>query len=839
MLAWSSLVFTVLSAGVVTGTGSQGPQGNGVGPEQAAVRSYVSILSQLPWDVAKDGPMVAPAPRRAGAGANLDELGLRKIKIGTLTAIVPKMMATVNSRFTAAPNLYEGMPRDAKMLYLLRSLSPIQWTKVSGDGLSIDDCQGEQRAVFESILPNPLSYSMGTLGDGGRSITSPRDDSEVKTLTGSERSKVKLRVVRHLQVEVSMENDGGWTGTEPEGEFKNGTRIPHLIEKKDSGFGHEVIVRSPNQPRKSHLDLQDQRLGAEIPFKSEETVEALLGRIGAATGVSFISDPHYAQTIMIERGTSAPARDVLAALSLGVTGTYRRVGDTYVLTADLEGMGAHQVRVALWEDTLRKIVDERSREWRQQIVKSGGLGKVQFRSPAYDGLTEAEKANLEANDRPKNQPHFIPIDQASEPIQNAIKNWSYGNKIDRNRVGVSSSIRLQILLPGVGRTWWQGWLGNTEEYNRPPYPAWAPLNPPPVALPFDHRGAVQGLVLRADTAADAKAHVARAARVGVAELWLETRSAEALKAAVVAAEATKVRVALAIRPWEVPAGTNGIVPDRTVTGEHGRALATGKQGIELWWNFWQDIQAFEPPTQELMAPLDPSTGPTIARLAQLAKTPGIAKIVVLDLFPNGYGRAESNMSGSYFYSNALDAYLSYGYTEAMRSVYLKQEKVDPIDLETQMIHTDIQFGPAWGEEFTHGQGFDQWQKAKGLWSHERADALAKALAQSGASLPILVPGEPTINHLPPLSTTYLYRWHGTEELPLAPVNFGGGPVPEESEVGILDLTEERDPGQRNRVASRLKEMIEKPKKPVVLDFSSIPKARLDAALSGWLRTSRP
>jgi hypothetical protein len=795
------------------------------------------VVDKLPWNVAKDGPLVAPIPLRMATGATLDDIDRRKAIVGGLTAIVPKTMATVDSRFTNAPNLYEGLPRDAKVLYLLRSLSASQWSKATGDGLSVGDCQGEQRAVFESIVPNPLRYSMGTVTDS-RGITNPNGPGEIKTMSSGDRAKVKLRVVRHLHVRVSMENNGGWSITEPEGDMKPGTTMPLLTEDEDSEFGHQVIVRGPNVPRKSHLDLQDPRLDKPVAFKSGERLANLLERIGTASGLRFVADPHYAPMLMVERGTAASARDLLAALSLGVAGTYRRVGGTYVLTADLEGMAAHAVRVGVWEDALEKVVEARSNAWRQQIARGGGLSKIQFSSPAYEGLTETEKANLEANDRPSDGPHFIPIDQASKPVRDAIKNWKFGNRIDRERAGVSSSIRYDIVLPGTGRTWWQGWLGNTEEYRSEPY-VWTPPNPPPVALPLDPQGGVTGIVLHADTPAQAKAQVARVARLGVGELWLETRDAAALKAAVEAAEAAKVRVALAVRPWEIPAGATVRDPDRTVTGEFGRTLAASKLAIEPWANFWQDIQTFEPPTRSFLAPVDPSTSAVVASLAQLARTPGLAKVVVLDLYPTGYGKTETDRSGSYWYSVALDAYLAYGYAEAMREAYLNAEGVDPIDLETRRVHSNVDLNPAWGLEFTLPQGFDKWQATKGKWHRDRAVALAMALRNADPSLPILMPGEPPVNHLPPSPTPFLYRWEGRGELPVAPADYGGGSLPEGAEVRILDLIDDRDPAQRNRVANRLKEMLDKRKKPVVLDLSSVPEPRMDAVLAGWLRGPKP
>lgn len=806
------------------------PVGTRAGRPGVQGRTMYDVLAAMPWDLAKDGPLVAPIPIRMMPGTSLDDFNRKRASVGALTAIVPKTMATIDSKFIDAPNMYEGLPEEAKVLYLMRSLTPAQWQIATTGGISLADCRGEQAAVFDSILPNPLRYSMGTVNDG-RSISGPRRVPDIKTLTDAERKQVKIRIVRNLHAQVAMEG-GGYTMTEPEGELKPGTQMPLIQKEGDSEFGHRVIVRGPNVPRKSQLDLSGTRFDAKVTFADRERLKELLQRISTATGVKLAADPHYANDLMLEKGEGATARDLLGALCLGVAGTYRKVGDTYLLTADLEGVGAQIARVAAWEDALKKVVDARTAEWRSELAKNGRVGKIPVDSPFFSGLTPAEQASLEANDKPHNEYSYLPIGQASKPFRDAILNYRFGNRIDKEKVGVSSSVRYQIVIPQVGRGWWQGWIGNADQFETNPY-AWAPPNPAPVAMPLDPKKAVTGLVLHADTAAEAKKQVARVAKLKIAELWLETSSGQALAAAVEAGAAANVKVVLAARPW-VTAPLEAIAdPDRTIAGEHGSSLATAKAEFGSLKNLFEELEAFEPPTRELVAPLDPATKAHISAVQSLAATKGLFKIALLDLYPAGYALKDSNMGGSYWYSIPVEHYLGYGYTESQRLAHLRAEGVDPIDLQSQFIRNEINFGPIWGEDFTYGQGFEKWQAAKGKWSHDRVLALAQAVRAANPN--VVMPGEPQANHMPPLAETSLYRLDPTPDLPAAPMDFGGGEVPENAVAQLIELVDDRDPAQRNRVADRLRKLFAGPPKPLVLDFSSVPATRIDAVLGRWLK----
>ncbi len=793
---------------------------------QPTVVTPYDVITKMPWDAAKQGPLVAVCPWRTVQGTTLDELDRKSVVVGAVTAVVPKGMVTVNSRFTTAPNMYEGMPQNAKVMYLMRSLSPSQWTKANGAGISLGDCSGEQAAVMDSILPKPFSYSMGEIMEGN-SIRNPTGPKDMITLSDADRAKVKVRIIRHLEIQIAIENDGGWTGTSIDEDEKPGMKMPFLPLSSDDEFGQKVLVRGPNVPRKTQLNLEDARLGASIPLVTGESVGQLVARIGTATHIKFVADPHFAPMRMVEKGATASARDLLGALSWGVFGTYRRLGDSYILTNDLEGMAAHQARLAVWEDGLKKVVDERMSLWREEISKTEGFRRIGYRSPTYDGLTQTEMANLEANEKPRNSPAFFPVSQASKPVADAVKNWKFGNKIDKDKVGVGSSLRFQIILPDGQRAWSQPWLGNGDMFKEKAY-VWAPPNPAPVALPFEG-SKVASLVLKAETPVEARQMVSRVAKAGVPELLLETSNPAALAAAVADGKAKNVKVGLAARPWALGPGETSADPDRTATGDHGKSLVEQKANIPSWTWLWQDISAYPPVTREAIAPNDSATNRHIAAVAALAAVPGLERLVLLDLYSPGYGKEVSWSSGSYFYSTAMDHFLAEGYTDTLRQAYLAANGADPLDLTTQILRTEVQLEPVWYESYGNGDEDRKWQAAKGKWSLERAMALVRALPGHV----VWMPGAPPSNHLPPLPAVSLYRFTG--ELPEAPQDFGGGPLPEAAVAQVYQMSDDTDLPQRNRVADRLRKAMVSGKKPIMLDFSSVAPGKLDVVLGRWVK----
>jgi anti-anti-sigma regulatory factor len=56
-----------------------------------------------------------------------------------------------------------------------------------------------------------------------------------------------------------------------------------------------------------------------------------------------------------------------------------------------------------------------------------------------------------------------------------------------------------------------------------------------------------------------------------------------------------------------------------------------------------------------------------------------------------------------------------------------------------------------------------------------------------------------------------------------------------TDVAVVEIQDDPDPDQHNRVASAVQKQFTKSGKPVVLDFSGVPPSKLDFVLKSWLK----
>ena len=76
-------------------------------------------------------------------------------------------------------------------------------------------------------------------------------------------------------------------------------------------------------------------------------------------------------------------------------------------------------------------------------------------------------------------------------------------------------------------------------------------------------------------------------------------------------------------------------------------------------------------------------------------------------------------------------------------------------------------------------------------------------------------------------------------MPVAPQDFGGTEVEKTSAFKIIEIQDDADADLRNRVAWVLSKHLAAQGTPVVLDFSSVPSARLETVVGRWLRDRTP
>ncbi|RYG40406.1 hypothetical protein EON79_22655, partial [bacterium] len=68
--------------------------------------------------------VVAPETTRTGKGADLAAYRRKAVRLGSVTAIVPIENVRFDDDLAQPPNLYDGLPRESKVLYLMTTLDP-------------------------------------------------------------------------------------------------------------------------------------------------------------------------------------------------------------------------------------------------------------------------------------------------------------------------------------------------------------------------------------------------------------------------------------------------------------------------------------------------------------------------------------------------------------------------------------------------------------------------------------------------------------------------------------------------------------------------------------------
>jgi len=798
------------------------------GQVQQPVQTYFNAISTLPWDDSS-GSVIAVCPLAVANGKTLKDLNRKLVPFGGVTAVVPTTMLTINSRFTDAPNLYDGLPETSKVLYLLTLLTEAQWNKITDEGLTIADCRGEQIPVMQSIIPNPFVVQTGRI-EAANSISFPDKDA-VKTYTDEERSQVKLQVSKHLELTVYLANNGGYSGASIRDSRKKGDAMAYIKEDDKSEYGQHVLTESANSPRRSDLAFNNPRFATKVPLRSGESIKDLIARLGVATGVELYADPHYTRMQVFERGPDASAKDILQAISLGVAGTFRRLGSAYILTCDLEGVAAHQARIAAWEDDLEKIVRDRETLWRGVIAKGKGMGKMRIPDAAYQKFNAAELANLAANDKEDQTSAAMDPATAGDAVRLELSDYHGGLNIDKNKVSIFTSAQYAFILPDGSKPWNIRWLGQTSMFKPDQY-MWQPQKPGQVDLPIAPPANLRAVVLQAGSEEEARDEIARVHELGLSEVWIDAKSPSILSAAVEAGKPLGVKVCAAIRPWVADRGDTTKEPDRTAAGDYAKSLQEKELAYRSFQNFWLDIASFMPGARPQFAPMDPALPSHWSHLTAYATVKGLAGVELLDSYPTGYAKDNSYTSGSYFWSPAVDNFLSYGYTASQRLAYFQAEQIDPLDIEAEGPRTKASFREVWGEAWSPGQPFEKWQQTKGKWVHDAMQSLVSSLAATG--VPVQLGGQPVKIHIPPFDRQLLFTFKPGGDLPSLPEDYRGEQAAKNADLQVIEFQDSQDMEQTNRVAANILKRL-KEKKPVVIDLSSIPPGRLNNVLSSWFK----
>ncbi len=641
-------------------------------------------------------PKDAPTPEPGAAVADTSQAyGRITQDFGAVTTVAPPTMAVLNTD-PAAANPFAGLPSDKALKLFLATLTDAQWQALTGErGLGMGDLADEnQRALFEDVLP-PAPWKVIP----ARLIGTVHHDSDDRDLTG-ERLQARLRLC--LNVALDLPALGGRdtifvaapTGGGQTYHFRMsfGHGVPQLA-------GVAIRAEVPNTPKDGQLDLDQKALQVRVPLAGLHTVGDLVFRIGGLAHLEIYPDAHYEKKalVLIGKAPAAPTADLLRALAFDLTATYRRVGPAFVLTDDVQGVGARRQRLAEFgkdTDARRKAVLERA----GAALARHSLLDLPPADPDL-ALSDDERKRVEQNR--KNRIFGMVYMKLPFRALSAGQRQAVRGSEGRNGDGepLSPDLTALVTIKAQPLLEWQTpslegpIVGDAVEDLPlgPRMPGVAPSKAlPGVAAktlpswPALMRSVPQrALHIHPRTAAQAEADVAAAKTLGLNQIWVDVFSAgqpheAALDAALKAAAGSGVQVVavLDLLNWGPKAGSADA--DLTIEGATSAQAAARERDRDA------QIAADKGEAPPEMLPLDITVSPfsptvrqtLLSLVTRLALRPGVTGLVWRETDPPGYDRPAEDIS---------DDRPMLGYTPSARLAFLRLAHVDPIDLPTSSI----------------------------------------------------------------------------------------------------------------------------------------------------------
>lgn len=290
--------------------------------------------------VGAEHAMPTPGGGAIAGGEQISELASRYGRIirsfDDVVAVAMPTMTVLNTDFRE-PNPYDGISTNDAFKLLCATLSDSQWAQLTGKGgLAIGDMTSdEQKSLFKAIL-GPGSLKVRPLSGDMLDLT-------------ADKPLMRLRLVGRTQM-LLQSGPNRYSGV---ANVSATTRPRYYAEHPDSiasDSSQLTLAEFPNVLKRSGLDYASAALQIQIPLGGIKTVDDLVYRIGRMTNTELYVDPHYgSQNLTLVFGPpkpgapasppSAKASDLLKALALCVTGTYRQIGPAFGLTDDILGVG--------------------------------------------------------------------------------------------------------------------------------------------------------------------------------------------------------------------------------------------------------------------------------------------------------------------------------------------------------------------------------------------------------------------------------------------------------------------------------------------------------------------
>lgn len=704
-------------------------------PEQQGVLLIVAPDKVSPKSrppTAQDGEAVPPRP------AFLPPKGPEGLRVAALesyfpvraapcgdgvTVLAPATMHVLNYRNLPPPSAYAGFTPSDSFRLLQASLSQAQWRKIASPrGLGASDLSGEQRRLFLACLPQPLIVQ-----------TVEGEGTERKT------NQVQVGDEQRQQVRFYMAREMGWSfAMEGGAHFHLGPPKPRTLRtvvppdgrdpdlRRRQIFGVELLSEVPAQFKPGQLPFDWDALNVHTDLRDVKTVGDLVGRARTATGVELYCDPRYADLPIYVRGDGAKAASLLKAAARGVTGTWRRVENAFVLTDDVTGLAVRHALIADWISRNNLLASDVDKRIESALRKSKPEQYVTFapddsRRP-NPRLLESERQHREQRDKALKTGERIPQWNKAFPIAELppdthaeireqiaeINAGKHGNwQVSTELVGLTSRSVLKWDVPNVGMVA-APYDGNVIDLQLPTLGRQASRLATPKPHPVPTYLKTRALIVEQGTQTKLRPVFRAARRAGFNEVWMDvgigSTEVEELTGAVQAARALGLKVRAVVPALRRPPQRSAVEDvedvedgaDRNLLGEtytqaldrqlrrgFGRALAEEDTDEEPPGTAPTSPAEIEARRQRERGDwLDPASREAqsviAGRVVAVGKTPGLAGVVLRDLMPPGY---DEKPQSPFSYAGQRDtAEIQGGFRLARRLAFLKQHGVDPIDL---------------------------------------------------------------------------------------------------------------------------------------------------------------
>jgi hypothetical protein len=757
-------------------------------------------LRAVRWDPSQRGPLLVVSPDRVRASGPLGPLpaggwqvrtvaehfGYREHHIGTLSVLAPAEMVVLNPN----PGRLDDVPSRGQtgMTRFLASLTRAQWASLGGThGIGRGDLSPQQQPLFDGVIPQPVRFMRHTTAAGP-------DGSLIESVAGGgqalpeQRAGVRLRLRRAVHVNVvtevrSAEKHSGAAHflTTPApmkpGESWYSLATPASPAVPSETFGVALKQRLPNRLKPSQLDFSAAALGARVLLDVEATTVAdLLRRVGTATRLELHADLRVGRLpvwVRAERVGSARAGDILQALCLAVTGTFRRVGPAFVLVNDVEGIAPRRARLEAWLDEARNGSLRKMRELGERVHEDGLLPLVELRPSPLIGLDNGLRSRLDAQEAVS-----VPPSALTEFGKEMLRGVADAPAGASRTIDVYQSVEAELIVPGYGILA----ARHLDPFGvlrpgREPAAQAADLPKDTVSLPTAMKVravCIDGAALRDDPASAGRL-LAEAKRLGLNQVWVGSgpdEAPEALAAAVGMVRGAGLAAWAAVSPLQAPRGLPDAERDRDRSGRTGAQLPV--------------------PAPELRRlDADLMVTPVTRWLGRVAATPGIAGVVLRGAVPPGYA-FPAKRTHPFEVIQYVREREAFGYSPELRLSFLRRHGADPIDLVWDASYSgweqrarDLDLAPffpaydwvprrpasAQGGEPSIYQGREAVGGLLDQWDAVRAAANREALAAIGRTLHMTRPGGGSLSLWLEWPRPYHFnfpwygRWDGMAPLP--------------------------------------------------------------------------